>query len=237
MLELTWLGHAAFRIKSEGKNLFIDPWIKGNPASPFKSYKNIKMADLVFVTHDHNDHGFRDAVRICRRTGATFIGIDELTRKARRNLVRDVAGGNIGGEIEIKDIKVYFTPAWHSSKVGVPCGFIIRFHDYNIYHPGDTGFFCDMEYLGKLFKIDLMMVPICPRYMMGLNELVWAIEKLKPKIIVPMHYNTFPQIYTDFEAILKKLSEVTNIQNLMVNSPTELSGQIKKIQNEKQIIN
>lgn len=48
MVTISWLGHAAFKIETPDKTIFIDPWIKGNPVSPLKSYKEIKKADLVY---------------------------------------------------------------------------------------------------------------------------------------------------------------------------------------------
>src|SRR5512133_485103 len=101
MTKITWLGHAAVKIETKDLTILVDPWIKGNPVCPLKSYKDISKANLVFVTHDHNDHGFNDALRICRRTGATFVGVFELANKARWYFVKNTQGGNIGGEIDI----------------------------------------------------------------------------------------------------------------------------------------
>jgi L-ascorbate metabolism protein UlaG (beta-lactamase superfamily) len=34
-IQLTWLGHATFRVQTpEGKTLYVDPWIAGNPKCP-----------------------------------------------------------------------------------------------------------------------------------------------------------------------------------------------------------
>jgi L-ascorbate metabolism protein UlaG (beta-lactamase superfamily) len=222
MNKITWLGHSAFKVESNGLVVYIDPWIKGNPVSPLKNYKEIAKVDLVLVTHDHEDHGFIDAMRICRRTGATFVGVFELANKARRRLVRKTVSGNIGGEIDINGTKIYFTPAWHSSKIAAPCGFIIKFNDFTIYHTGDTGFYSDMEYLGKLYNIDVMMLPICSNYMMGIKEAFWAVEKVNPKMVIPMHYNTFPKLRADTSAFIEMLKDISIVKILEINIGFEL---------------
>ena len=222
MNTITWLGHAAFKIESNNRVIFIDPWIKGNPVSPLKSSKDISKADLVFVTHDHGDHGFKDAVRICRKNKAIFVGVFELANKARRKLVKKSVGGNIGGEIKIDGIKVYFTPAWHSSHIATPCGFIIKTPEITIYHTGDTGFYSDMEYLRKLYDIDVMLLPICSNYMMGIEEATWTVEKVKPKTVIPMHYNTFPLLNADAEEFKTKIGKIANVEILSVGESFSL---------------
>lgn len=222
MSKITWLGRAAFRIETHNKTIFIDPWIKGNPESPFQSYKNVEKADLVLVTHDHRDHGFKDAVRICRRTGATFVGIFELSIKARWKLVKKAVGSNIGGVITINDIEIYFAPALHSSTIAVPCGFIIKSPEEVIYHTGDTGFFSDMELLKKLYKIDLMLISICPAYMMGIKEAVWAVEKIKPKKVIPCHFDqkTDPKAIAD--EFKKSIGNIADVNILKINETVEM---------------
>jgi L-ascorbate metabolism protein UlaG (beta-lactamase superfamily) len=63
MMKVTWFGHSGFMIKDGGKTILIDPWLKENPLAKVKA-EDIKDADAVFVTHDHADHGFNDAVTI-----------------------------------------------------------------------------------------------------------------------------------------------------------------------------
>ncbi len=82
-IEVTWLGHAAFMIALNGKKLLFDPWIDGNPLSPLGSYRDIKNADYILVTHDHSDHGLEDGARISGATGAAFVGVFELANRAK----------------------------------------------------------------------------------------------------------------------------------------------------------
>ena len=195
-MKVTWLGHAGFIIKDEGKTILIDPWLEGNPVAPMKA-EDIKEADAVFVTHDHGDHGFADGVKICKATGATFVSIFELANKAKEHGVQNVLGGNIGGSAKVNDIEFVFTTAQHSSLVGHPIGFIIRMPSLTLYHAGDTGIFTDMKLLGDLYDPDIAFLPIGDLFTMGPKEAAKALQLLNVQKAVPMHYKTFPVLVQD----------------------------------------
>ena len=72
-MRVTYLGHASFKIECRGNVVFIDPWLTG-PTSPMK-VGDVEKADIVLVTHDHGDHGYAEAVEICKKTGAYFVAI------------------------------------------------------------------------------------------------------------------------------------------------------------------
>ena len=82
-IKLTWLGHATFRIETpEGKTLYVDPWIGGNPACP-ESEKNVKNADMLVITHGHFDH-IADAVELGKREGRLWSGFLSCVRGWRK---------------------------------------------------------------------------------------------------------------------------------------------------------
>jgi L-ascorbate metabolism protein UlaG (beta-lactamase superfamily) len=213
MRKITMLGHAAFKIETKQHTFFIDPWISGNPSSPYKSNNEIKNADYVLVTHDHADHGFEDAICICKNTKAIFIGVHELAELAREKGC-NVLGGNIGGEIQIDDLKIYFTQAIHSSSIAVPCGFIVKTPELTFYHTGDTAYYSDMEYLSRLYNIDVMILPICSNYMMGITEATWAVEMVKPKFVIPCHYDAITTLNTNPKDFKGKASHFSKVEIL-----------------------
>jgi Predicted Zn-dependent hydrolases of the beta-lactamase fold len=91
-----------------------------------------------------------------------------------------------------------------------PGSFVIKVDDRIIYHAGDTMVFEDMKLIPKIVgDIDLALLPIGGHYTMDINQALIAIEYLKPKNVIPMHYNTFHVIETKPE-ILKK-SKNTNV--------------------------
>lgn len=188
-----WLGHSAFEISLDGKKILIDPWLT-NPLSPVKleSYRDV---NIVVVTHDHGDH-LGDAITILKNTHAKFVGIYELALYMTENGIPQerAIGGNIGGPIEVEELTFILTPATHSSERGSPTGVVIKGKEATIYHAGDTGLFYDMALIGELYKPDIALLPIGGHFTMGPYEAAKAVELIKPRIVIPMHYKTFPII-------------------------------------------
>lgn len=209
-MKITWLGHAAIKIEDEGKIIFIDPWVTGNPVAKIK-VEDIKKADIVFITHDHGDHGYSDAVTICKNTGATFVSIFELANKAQANGVESVIGGNIGGTAEAHGIKFVFTLALHSSDVGHPLGFVIMLPQMAVYHAGDTGIFSDMKLLGDLYDVDLAFLPIGSLFTMGPKEAAKALQLLNCQKVVPIHYKTFPVLVQDVQLFIDAVGPMVDV--------------------------
>ena len=218
MNTLTWHGHSAFAITSGGKTILIDPWFDGNPSAKAAA-ENIE-ADLVLVTHDHGDH-VGQALEICKRTGATLGCIVELAAKMKAKGLPDSQilngiGFNIGGTVTHQGISVTMTQAFHSCESGSPVGFIIRLADgYTVYHAGDTGIFSSMALWGKLYKIDLALLPIGGVFTMDAAQAAMAAMMLRCKKVVPMHWGTFPVLDQNVDAFRKELEKLELAEDLM----------------------
>lgn len=207
MMKITYLGHASFKVEADGKTVYVDPWLNG-PTSPIK-VKDVDKADIVLVTHDHGDHGYSEALEICKKTGAYFVAINELAIQAREQGVKNVHTLNIGGSVDIDGVIVTLVQAFHSCGVGAPTGFVVRFSSGTFYHPGDTGVFASMKLFGQLYKPDVAFLPIGSYYVMDVHQAALATELIKPRVVIPMHYDTFPVIKADpkkFKELVSKLS-------------------------------
>jgi L-ascorbate metabolism protein UlaG (beta-lactamase superfamily) len=185
-----------------GKIVYIDPWVDGNPSCPV-SLNDITHGDIVLVTHDHFDH-VGQTVEIIRATGATLVAMVETTealKAAGMPAERALFGGigmNIGGQVVIDGIKMTMTQAFHSSAHGNPTGFVIELEDgRTIYHAGDTGLFSDMALIGELYPLDVALLPIGDVFTMGPRQAVKAVELLRPKTVIPMHFGSFPILLQD----------------------------------------
>jgi L-ascorbate metabolism protein UlaG (beta-lactamase superfamily) len=219
LAKVTWFGHAAFRIEIANKIVLVDPWLDGNPTSPVKA-SNITKADVVYVTHDHGDH-VGDAFDICKRTNATFVAAVELGDYAEENGVKNVAGLNIGGSVEIDGVKLLVTQAFHTDSRGAPTGVIIEGEGKTLYHAGDTGLFGDMHFFGELYKLDLALIPIGGYYTMSAREATEAVKLLKPKAVIPMHYKTFPVLAQSADEFVKNVREKVPKVRVVVLNPGE----------------
>jgi len=201
---IKWIGHAGFIITSpQGKTVIIDAWIADNPLCPI-TMDDIKAADIVLVTHDHFDHS-AGAADIVKKTGATLIAAPETVGRLQselgvpaENVLFGGFGMNVGGTAEVDGITITMTQAFHSSETACPTGYIIRLEDgTTIYHAGDTGIFDSMRLLGELYPIDVALLPIGSAFTMDPLQAAKALTLLKPKVVIPMHFKTFPIMEQD----------------------------------------
>jgi len=155
--KIGWLGHSGFEIELLNKIVLVDPWLDGNPLAPMRA-ADLEKADIICVTHDHPDH-LGDAIQICKQTEATFVGIHELSVYTQEEGVKEAVGINIGGTINVKEIRLSMVQAFHSSKRGAPTGFVIKAEGKTIYHAGDTSLFGDMRLIGEIHHPDIVLIP------------------------------------------------------------------------------
>jgi len=193
-MKLRYLGHSAVRIEGR-KTVLIDPFLKDNPMATEKP-KDITQADVIVVTHDHADH-LGDAFAIAKKTGAVIVSQHEIAVAAQaKGLVAE--GMNIGGPVTANGVRIWLTPAFHTSASGAPTGCVVEMpNGKRIYHAGDTGLFSDMALIGELLKPDAACLPIGGRYTMDAAQAARAVDFLKAPVVIPIHYNTWPPIEAD----------------------------------------
>ncbi len=226
MHTLTWHGHANFQLATRGANIIIDPFFAGNPSS-ITDPENIETPDLVLVTHDHRDH-VGDAVDICRRKGAHLAAVvDTATQLIDQGVpqaqVLNSIGFNIGGSLEFKGVTITMTQAFHSSRSGVAVGYILTLSDgFTLYHAGDTGIFSSMELWGRLYDIDLAILPIGGVFTMDPRQAALACKLLACRAVVPMHWGSFPVLEKNTESFCRHVSELgldTEVVEMAVGKP------------------
>lgn len=214
-MKIEYLGHACFCLEDSGVKILTDPFLSGNQLASKKADE--VEADYIFVTHGHGDH-IGDTYDIARRTGATVYAVVELADGPMAAEGITVKSGNIGGSQKTSFGSVKFVPAAHGS--GVPgalaCGYVLEIGGKKIYHAGDTALIADMGLLADE-KIDVALLPIGGHYTMGPEDAVRAAKLIKPKYVVPMHYNTFPVIVQNPEDYKRSVEEEDICQVKVLN--------------------
>lgn len=79
---------------------------------------------------------------------------------------------------------------------GNPAGFLLTLGDKKIYHACDTGLFYDMKLIGEE-GLDVAILPIGDNFTMGPEDALRAVKLLQPKVVIPIHYDTFDLIKQD----------------------------------------
>lgn len=199
---LTYFGHSAFLLETAGQRIVFDPFLSNNPHGPVDPAS--VPCDYVLCTHAHDDH-IANAMDLSRLHGAILVAPFELAEHfaAQGAETIDLMPG---GGINLPWGRIQMTPAIHSSSLehgdgrstamGVASGYIVTSEGRSLYHAGDTALFSDMQLIGRR-GLDVALLPIGDFYTMGPDDAVDALGLLRPKLAVPMHYNTSDKISVD----------------------------------------
>lgn len=208
-MRLTFFGHSCFRVEADGQRFVFDPYLKENPHGRTDPAK--VPCDFVLCSHAHEDH-IADALTLAKLHDATLVASYELAEyfgsKGAKTL--DLMPG---GGVNFPWGRIQMTPAIHSSALelpngknvamGAPAGYVLRVANKSVYHAGDTALFGDMALIGR-GGLDVALLPIGDRYTMGPTDAVEALNLLRPKLAVPMHYDTLEKIRQNPHAFAEK---------------------------------
>ncbi|MFC4321075.1 metal-dependent hydrolase [Litchfieldia salsa] len=211
-MKVSFHGHSVVKIVTSGKTIMIDPFITGNGQTDLKAEE--EKVDVILLTHGHNDH-VGDTVALAKRNDALVVAPDELATYLGWQGVR-CHPMHIGGTHRFDFGTVKLTQAFHGSSytvaetkeiiyTGMPAGILFSAQGKSIYHAGDTALFSDMKLIGELNTIDLAFLPIGDNYTMGPVDASIAADWLGAKMVVPIHYNTFPIIEQNPNEFVERL--------------------------------
>ncbi|MEO0083912.1 MAG: MBL fold metallo-hydrolase [candidate division WOR-3 bacterium] len=170
-MNLMFLAHASFLIiTSNGTRIITDPYKAGCFNNSLR-YKVIKeSADVVLVSHDHDDHN-------CT---AEVLGKFQVIKGE--------------GNWTVKDVKVSGISSFHDTQKGSARGkntiFIIEADGLRLVHLGDLGHSLTESDYKKLGAIDVLLIPVGGYFTIDSKVATEIVNKLKPKITIPMHYKT-----------------------------------------------
>ena len=222
---LRFLGHAALWIEAEGRSILVDPFLTGNPSAAATAES--LAPDAILLSHGHDDH-LGDTLAIAERTGCPVVCNFEIAQWLLARGLENVKGCQHGGTAVLFDgaIRVKLTLAFHGSTLpdgkgglaygGNPCGFLITTAGgTRIYDAADTALFGDMTLIGE-DGLDLALLPIGDTYTMGPDDAVKAVKRLKPRLVVPIHYGTWPPIAQDAPAWAARVAAETETKPVIL---------------------
>lgn len=207
-MTLTWFGHASFLIDA-GKKIYIDPHVL-----PAKTEK----ADIILVTHEHFDHCNVENIKKLRKDDTEVIGprgvINKLGFGSTIAPNKTVTLGRIIiTATEAYNINKFRAPGQPFHPHGLGVGFVIDAGS-RIYHAGDTD---NIREMASLHDIDMALLPIGGTYAMTLNEAAEAAKSFKPRMLVPMHYNSDKYGVSGINADPEELARALAGKGIVVN--------------------
>lgn len=219
-------GHSCFEVVGSGSRVIIDPWLSGNPVADVGA-EEIDGLDAVLLTHGHSDH-FGDAIEIARRNDAVVVATFELASFCEKKGCK-VHPMHIGGAHDFPFGRVKLVVAIHGGGVDadesgryttIPSGIVLTIDGRKIYHAGDTALTMDMQLLRD--QIDVMMLPIGDNFTMGIEDAARAIDFVRPRVAIPMHYNTFDVITADADEFARAVGDLAEVQVLQPGESYDL---------------
>jgi L-ascorbate metabolism protein UlaG (beta-lactamase superfamily) len=164
-VEITWYGHACFRVREMGITVVTDPYDRE------VGYAMPRIrADVVTVSHSHGGHsctrGFRGSPRV--------LGCP--------------------GEYEIGDVFITGVPTFHDAAGGRERGqniaFLLDFDGLTVCHLGDLGHVLTQSHIEALDGVNVLLIPVGGRATLGAAQAAEVVGLLEPNIVIPMHYQT-----------------------------------------------
>ena len=208
-MQLSYLGHSSFRIKTKTVTIVLDPY------SPKIGFEMPKVeADIVTISHNHDDHNFIKAVQ-----DKPFI-IDGP------------------GEYEIQGVAITGLETYHDKQKGEKRGgntiYVIDAEDLSICHLGDLGHELSSRASEEVGTIDVLLIPVGGIYTLDPKNAVQVIAQLEPKLVIPMHYKTprhnqkFAQV-EKVETFLKEMGVEKKELDKLVISKSSLSEELEVV--------
>ncbi len=194
--DIVWLGHDSFKISGE-QVIFIDPY----------RIDQSDRADIVLITHSHNDHLSPDDIARVSTPDTEFVAPAECAAKLPGRTLHIVKPGD---KVTVKGIAIEAIPAYNTNKFrspGVPfhpqldgkVGFIVTVGGVRIYHAGDTDFIPEMSHI----TCDIALLPVSGTYTMTAEEAAQAANVIKARMTVPMHIGSIVGNDSDAERFQK----------------------------------
>lgn len=223
-MDIIYHWHSFVEIEDNWNSILIDPFIIGNPLCDIKLEDIIKKnITHICITHGHSDHIW-DTVEIFKKTWCKIISTFEVIKYFEKyyNITNNWSM-HIWWKKTFESFSIKYVNAVHGWSIGPEffpgkaAWLIISINWKNIYHAWDTALTYDMKLL-KDENIDLAFLPIWWNFTMEIDDAVKAVKFINPKIVVPIHYDTFDSIKANPMIFAQEIM-LNNLSNCKVLNP------------------
>lgn len=206
-MDITYLGHSCFKLKTTSASLITDPYSKSVGFTMSRV-----SADIVTVSHSHEDHN--------------EISLVTPTSRRNRPFIIDAAG-----EYEVGGVSVFGIHTYHDNQEGAIRGenlvFSILMDDISVVHLGDLGHTLKQSQLSALGTADVLLCPVGGHYTIDTALVADLVSQFEPSILIPMHYKTpehdqgvYGALKTVDEFLKEFGSQATMVDKLSVSRAT-----------------
>jgi L-ascorbate metabolism protein UlaG (beta-lactamase superfamily) len=210
MVKITFFGHSFFKAEFNGTKILFDPFI--NNTCPEPAFKRISkctatksdLAEInaILVSHEHFDHFDKKAIEsIVKQTNACVIAHDSVLNQLSLER-RFLFSLSLNQKISFRNLSIECVTAHHPESF-YPVGFIVSSEGKSIYFSGDTALIDDFADVNA----DVALLPIGGTFTMDCVDCVKATKLIKPKYVIPMHYDTFEMIKADVNEFKRKIEK------------------------------
>ena len=210
-MDITYLGHASFRIKGKGAVVVTDPYDSDMVGLKFPKIS----ADIVTVSHSHKDHS-------------------DLTEISDYKKV--VKGP---GEYEISGVSIIGISSFHDAIQGQERGkntlYLIEIDDMRVVHLGDLGHKLTEATIEEIGGVDILMIPTGGVYTIDASLAAEIVREIAPSITIPMHYFVTGINEEEFGK-LSGVDEFLKDVGLPVENLDKLSIKKADIQEDKKVV-
>ena len=209
-VRVTWIGHASFFLQFADHSVIVDPnWASWHgpvkrQRQPGLRLEEVPEVDLVLVTHAHFDHLHKPSLRILQAKEGIVVpkGSGRSVKRLGFPAVHEV---QVWDSLRFDQLEVIHTPSHHWGARFLHDthrdygGYLVRAGGKSVFHCGDSAYFDGFKEIGKRLEIDVALMPIGAYESpsgrdvhMNPEEAVRAFADLGAKVLIPMHYATFP---------------------------------------------